>query len=136
MGATSRFQTMFERLRALQGETTSLPQVVTTWFESTLSDLEEVTGPTTRSKALRALGILRHQDWQDFNTLFKNSVGYENAPVTKDPVQQSSAQDKTPEMDNEVHRRTRLTLTEEKESSGQKRRRGETAHGVVVRLES
>jgi hypothetical protein len=84
--ATSRFETMFERLRTLQGETTSLPQVVTTWFESTLSDLEKVTGPTARSKALRALGILRDRDYKDFNRLFKKSGGYEKAPVTMDPA--------------------------------------------------
>ena len=49
------------------------------------------------------------------------------------PCAESSAQDKTPARDNEVHRRTPLALAEEKESRGQKRRRGETAHGVVVR---
>jgi hypothetical protein len=109
--ATSRFQAMFERLRALQGETTSLPQVVTTWFESTLSDLDKVTGPTARSKV----------GW----------VG--KGPLVAGPRAVSSAQDKTTARDNEVHQRTPLTLTEEKESSGPKRRRGETAHGVVVR---
>jgi hypothetical protein len=79
--ATSRFETMFERLRALQGETTSLPPVVTTWFEATLSDLEKVTGPTARSKALRALGILRLQDYKDFHRLFRKSGGYKKAPA-------------------------------------------------------
>jgi hypothetical protein len=56
--ATSRYQAMFERLRALQGETTSLPQVVTTWFKSTVSDLDKVT----------------------------RSGGWEKAPKSQDPV--------------------------------------------------
>jgi hypothetical protein len=84
--ATSRFQAMFERLRALQGETTSLPQIVTTWFESTLSDLEKVTGPTARGDALRALGILRLEYYRDFNRLFKKSAGWEKAPRAEDPA--------------------------------------------------
>jgi hypothetical protein len=88
--ATSRFATMFERLRALQGETTSLPQVVTTWFESTVSDLEKVTGSKARGDALRALGILRVDDFKDFNRLFKQSGGWEKAPHTRDPVQKAA----------------------------------------------
>jgi hypothetical protein len=78
---------MFERLRALKGQTTSLPEVVTTWFESTKSGIAKLKGTKARSKALRELGILGQKDFKDFNSLFKKNGGYEKAPDTRDPVQ-------------------------------------------------
>ena len=84
--ATSHFQTMFERLRSLKGQTTSLPEVVTTWFESTKSGIAKLKGTKAHSKALRELGILGQKDFKDFNSLFKKNGGYEKAPDTRDPV--------------------------------------------------
>ncbi len=87
--ANARFEVMFKRLRALKGETTSLPQSVTMWFESTKSGIAKVTGMKARGKALRALGIPGQEDFKDFNRLFKDSGRYEKAPITKDLVKQA-----------------------------------------------
>ena len=81
---------MFARLRALQGATTSLPPLVTTWFERTTFDLSKIKGPTARADALHELGILGQRDFKEINRLFKASAGYETAPKTLDPLKKVS----------------------------------------------
>jgi hypothetical protein len=100
--------------------------VVTTWFESTVSDLEKVTGPAARGDALRALGILRLEDFKDFNRLFKQSGGWEKAPVTKDPVKKAAHKTK--------HLLLTMKFIEEHPLPSQKKRKVEGKKGEEERL--
>jgi hypothetical protein len=125
-GATSRFTAMYSRLRTLKGETTSLSNDVTTWFETTQSDLAEFNSPTARNKALVKLGILGQRDFVDFNRLFKASAGYQKATGTRDAL------------DKAEHKRKQLDATmkfiEEHTLPSQKERNVLGTEGEVERL--
>jgi len=66
-----------------------MPQLVTSWFKKTQADLAKFTGAKSHSKALVELGILGSNDCKDFHRLFKDSAGYEKAPVTRDPLKRA-----------------------------------------------
>ena len=85
--AQSRYATMYTRFRTLKELPPPLSgDDVHEWFKDVQSDLAKFTGPNVRSQELKKLGILRQQDYTDFNRLFKASEGYEKVPNTKNEV--------------------------------------------------
>ena len=83
----SRYAAMYSQFRTLKKLPPPLSDgEVHQWFAGVQSDLAKFKHSGVRSKELKKLGIFGQSDFKDFNRMFKESNGFENAPKTDNAV--------------------------------------------------